>query len=378
MKMLLSCGGTGGLIYPAVAIAETMKRMIPDLEIVFVGGKEGLEKDLITHEGYPFEAVNVSGFARSKSVRSVFTNLKTSLEAVTSVNEAGKILQKHSPDLVVGTGGYACWPALRAAAKMKIPCAVHESNVEPGLAVKALLGKMDKVFVNFEETAEALRGHANVERVGIPVRNGFAGMSREEAKERLGIGKDRKLIVSFGGSGGAEYMNEGILKMMKIYDTVHPEIVHIHAAGKRPGVYEEAKASFDALGLGDNDRISLVPYIYDMPLRMAAADLVICRAGAMTISELAMLGKCAALVPSPYVTNQHQYKNAKALEDKGACAIIYDKDETKFTGKEFADVVDRLMKDDAQREKMSVKIKSFALPDANERIAQQLIKMLRG
>ncbi|MBQ7727554.1 MAG: undecaprenyldiphospho-muramoylpentapeptide beta-N-acetylglucosaminyltransferase [Clostridia bacterium] len=378
MLMLMCCGGTGGHIYPAIAIAQTMQELIPDLEIRFVGGTGGFDEDLICREGYPFHGIKISGYNRSWRPKAILSNIKTSIQAFTSVKTAKRLLADLKPDLVVGTGGYACWPALKAAARMGIPCAVHESNVNPGLAVRMLLKKMDRVFVNFEETVQALKGRSNVERVGMPVRRTFSKIDRVEARQTLGLRDDQKLIVSFGGSGGAEYLNEAVIRMMDLFSSRHSEIVHVHSAGKRNGVYEDAKNTFDRFGLGQHSNVMLKPFIYDMPVQMAAADLVICRAGAMTISELALLGKSAILVPSPYVAGQHQYKNAMALADRGAAKVLFNEDETRFTGEEFASLAEQLIGDSSLREEMSQKIKEFALPDANARIAQELKKLLQG
>lgn len=378
MRVLMSCGGTGGHIYPAVAIAEILKELEPGVEISFAGGLGGMEERIVEKEGYPFYGFRVEGFIRSASPRHWAGNLRAALDAVRSPGQARKLLLKLKPDLVVGTGGYACWPALSAAAKLGIPVAVHESNVEPGLAVQKLSGHMSRIYVNFEETVSRILERERVLRVGIPVRSRFATADRESARQALGLKDGQILILSFGGSGGAEYLNEAILKMIDGFTRHRPDILHIHAAGNRTGVYEAMIDSAREKGLADLPNVRICRFIDNMPDVMTAADVVISRAGAMTISELALSRKCSILVPSPYVAGQHQFKNAQALEQKGAAVVIYTKDERDFTGAEFISEVKRLLDDETLRESMKRNIASFVLPDANRRIGEDLLKILKN
>ena len=378
MRVLMSCGGTGGHIYPAVAIAEILKDLEPGVEISFAGGIGGMEERIVEKEGYPFYGFRVEGLTRSASPRYWAGNLRALADAVRSPGKARSFLKRLQPDLVVGTGGYACWPALSAAAKLGIPVAVHESNVEPGLAVQKLSGHMSRIYVNFEETISRIQEPERVLRVGIPVRSRFATADRKSAREALGLKDGQTLILSFGGSGGAEYLNEAILKMMDGFSRHRPDILHIHAAGNRAGVYETMLASAKEKGLAEVPNIRILRFIDNMPDVMTAADIVISRAGAMTISELALSRKCSILVPSPYVAGQHQLKNAQALEQKGAARILYAKDERTFDGSEFIGEVESLLSNEKQMESMRENIASFVLPDANRRIGEDLLKILKN
>lgn len=318
MRVLLTGGGTAGHINPALAIADIIRREDPEAVIEFAGIRTGKEADLIPREGYPLHFVASMGIKRSLSP----SNVKALWMAATSpyAKATVEIIKKFSPDIVIGTGGYACWPIMAAAARMGIPTALHESNACPGLAVRRLQRKVGRVWINFGATQDALHRKARVLRVGNPLRSAFQSVSREEARRRLGIGEEEIFVLSFGGSLGAEDVNRAVLRMMRDFSAEQPRIRHLHAAGKRD--FAEASGIFSAYGLEGKSRCRLVDYIYDMPLQMAAADLVISRAGAMTLSELAELHKPCILIPSPYVTGNHQYVNAKTLADAGAALLV--------------------------------------------------------
>ena len=285
MRVLMTGGGTGGHINPAVAIANTIKKNHPQAEIAFVGTKRGKEKELVPKEGYPLYFVDVQGIRRSLSPK----NIKALYLALVSPLRAKKLLEQYRPDFVVGTGGYACWPVMKAASKLGIPTAVHESNALAGLAIRKLQDGMDRIFINFPQTEEQIKkqNRHKVMHVGNPLREGFGGLSYENARKKLGLRDGEQMVLSFGGSLGAERINEAMLDLMGEYAPKHPEIRIVHACGtvKYGPIYEE----FCRRGLDALPNVMLTPYIYDMPTQMAAADVVICRAGAMTISELALM-----------------------------------------------------------------------------------------
>ncbi len=360
MRVLMTGGGTGGHINPALAIAKTILEKEPDSEIAFVGTARGMENRLVPKEGFRLYHIEMQGLRRSLSP----ANLKTLWLMMTSVGKAKRLIREFKPDICIGTGGYVCWPLIKAAASLGIPTALHESNALAGVAVKLLASDIDILFTNFEATATQIRSCKKILHVGNPLKNGFSTVTREEARKRLGFeGTYRYSLLSCGGSLGAGKINTEALQLMKNYCALHPEIHHLHQAGV--GNYEAVRAEFDRLGLGQYPNLQLVDYIYDMPDRLAAADLVINRAGAMTISELALLQKPAILIPSPNVTDNHQYKNAKVLADAGAAVLL---EETALGEGVLAETVDSLLSDREGRRVMAEHFGTFAIKNANNLI----------
>ena len=375
MRVLMTGGGTGGHVNPALAIANTIKQNDSTAEIAYVGTKHGIESKLVPAAGYPLYFVEIRGIRRSLSL----SNLKTAYLTLVSPIKAKKIIREFKPDLVVGTGGYVSWPVVKAASKMGIPCALHESNAIPGVAVRMLAPAVDRVYLNFEETGRSLKCPEKLLRVGNPTLHPPVAPTREEARKILGIpDKYKYFILSYGGSMGAERLNAAVLKLMRDFTAKHPEIYHVHATG---AIEKELCGGwFKEMELDQYENIQLVEYIYDMPYRMAAADLTICRAGAMTISELAMGGKCAVFIPSPNVTANHQYKNAKVLVDAGAAALFEEKDLETTEAVPLTEKVSYLLSDAgaAERHAMEEKIRAFAVPDANKRIYLDLLDLVKN
>ena len=366
MRVLMTGGGTAGHINPALAIANTIKMNIPDAEIEFVGTERGLENTLVTKEGYKLHHVNIMGISRSLSPK----NIKAVLLTVTSQFEAKKIIKEFKPDIVIGTGGYVCWPALKMAAKMGIPTMAHESNARPGLAIKQLQGNLDRILVNFKDTENYIKNKEKVMHVGNPIRGGFGGLDYNEARKTLGIKDDETYVLAFGGSLGAQRMNEIVFDYMKNHGKDEKKVICHLATGRM--YYKEFSQMYKEAGLEECENLSLMEYIHDMHVRMSAADVIICRAGAMTISELAMMKKASLIIPSPNVVDNHQYKNAKVLADAGATVLIEEKD---LDGKVFADAVNELVKDKGKREGLSRSIAQFANTDANKLIFDEIIKL---
>lgn len=367
MKVLMTGGGTGGHVNPALAIASTIKAHHPDAEIAFVGTSRGLENRLVPAAGYPLYHVKIQGFRRKLTL----SNFKTLYYALTSPGKAKAILREFQPDIVIGTGGYVCWPIMKAAAQMGIPTALHESNALPGVAVKMLQGTVDRIFLNFKETGAQLRAKNKIMHVGNPLRPGFSVADKTEARKALGIPEDAKVLLSFGGSLGARAINNAAMELMQEYVNDHEEVFYIHATGTSS--YEEYHALFEEAGLNQLPNLRMTEYLYDMPTQMAAADIIICRAGAMTVSELAAMGKCAVLIPSPNVTDNHQYKNAKVLADKGAAVLIEEKD---LVDGALLTAVCRLLENDKERQEMAAAIREFSIADANERIYRESVRMI--
>ena len=326
-----------------------------------------METRLVPKEGFDLRTVNISSFYRSLSPAAVAHNLGTAVNLIRSPGQAKRILDDFQPDLVVGTGGYASYPVVKAAAQRGIPTAVHESNAVPGLTTKALSKVCDVVMVGFAESREHYDDPDKVVVTGTPVRGDFFRYTRAEARAKLGFTDDRPLLLSFFGSLGAEVMNGHTAAMLSREMEAGAPYRHIHGAGRD---YADLVA---ALGGKQADGIEVREYIYDMPLCMAAADLVLCRAGASTISELSAIAKPAILVPSPNVVNDHQTKNAKVLSNAGGAVLLPEKD----CGEALYAAVTGLMKDPARRQEMSRKLSAMAIPDANEKIYEVLKGLLK-
>lgn len=369
MRVMMTGGGTAGHINPALAIAETIKRNCPDAEIAFVGTPKGMENRLVTREGYKLYHVQIQGLRRSLSL----SNLKTAYLTLTSVGKAKKILKDYKPDIVIGTGGYVCYPLCKAAAKCGIPVALHESNATPGMAVKLLMGDADIVFTNFEKVKELIKPkyRNKILRVGNPFRGTKDIYDREKARQELGItGKYKYSVLVFGGSLGALTVNNATTEAAQDWFSGRKDILLTHAAGA--GNYEDVKAAYGEKNI-NSPNIELLDYIYNMPQRLAAADVVVCRSGAMTMSEIALYGKAAIFVPSPNVTDDQQYKNARVFADAGAGTVIKDAEFTKDT---LVSAVEMLLSDDEKRLKTEQAARSFATPDANDVIYDNIIKLI--
>ena len=371
MRVMFACGGTGGHINPALAIAEEIKKHDPEAVIEFVGTPWGKENDLVVREGYVLRHVKMTGFSRSLSL----SNLKTIHYTNTAPFVAGKYIRAFRPDVVIGTGGYTCYPTIRAAVFHGIPTILHESNAKPGLAVKLLQLEVSMILTNFSDTAKHLLTPASrIRQVGNPLRKAYGEYTKQEARALSGMPEGiRYWVVSCGGSGGAETVNRAVLDMMEKHLTKHPEIGLIHAAGKRD--YEKVKEEFDRRGLDRYPNLILKDYIYDMPVQMTAADLVICRAGAMTLSEVALLHKPSVIIPSPYVADNHQFVNADALRKKGAASLLEEKN---MNGDSLFEQVWTLLDSEELLGDMEDAVASFAFPNANEDIYEAIVSCVKN
>lgn len=364
MRIIFTGGGTAGHVNPAIAIADAIKERDKSSEILFIGSKNGIENRLCAEAGYPVWHIESEGIRRNLSVE----NIRALYKALLATKRARKMITDFSPDAVFGTGGYICYPVVRAAHSLGIYTALHESNAFPGMAVKALSGKVDRIFVNFEECKERLGGGDKIIRSGNPMRR--APVSREAAREELMItGRYRYVLLSFGGSLGAETVNGECLELMKAFTSKREDIFHIHASGK--GGYGEMCRAFSELGLSECKNISLREYIYDMPKWMTAADLVISRSGAVTLSEIAAAGRASLLIPSPNVTDDHQYKNARAFSDAGAAYTLPEGSEEL---KRLSELAETVISDRNVRLKMEQAARGFHIPGAAEKIAEELMR----
>ncbi len=368
MRVLLTGGGTAGHINPALAIAETILRNAPGSVVEFVGVAGGKEDELVPRAGYKLHHVKSSALQGKKGLRRIAS---LALAATSPyLPSTISIIKKFKPDIVIGTGGYACWPIMAAAARMGIPTALHESNAHPGLAIRRLQSKVDRIWINFPETAAAFGNSPKVVCVGNPILQDFSTVDRNAARAKLGIAKDQKLILSFGGSNGAEKVNEAVIDFMKTTAAKNKSLIHLHASGKIN--YDDASKLFTEAGLDKTENCILRPYIYDMPWQMAAADLVIARAGAMTLSELALMKKACVLIPSPNVAENHQFKNAKALADANAATLVEEKE---LEEGRLTEAVCKLLASDARCREQQERIATFAREDACQRIWQDIVHL---
>ena len=363
-RVILTCGGTAGHVNPAIALAQLLHRQDPDTRFLFVGAERGLEKDLIPQAGYAFKTVHISSFHRSLRPAELRHNLVSVYNLLRAPREARAILRDFRPDAVVGTGGYASYPMVRAAAKAGIPTAVHESNIVPGLTTELLEPYADRIMVGFEACRQHYRHPDKVVVTGTPVRGDFFDLTKAEAKRKLGIDDGRPLLVSFWGSLGASGMNAVMADFLAL-EAAHEPFHHIHGTGAAD--YPKLLAALWSRGVepASHPALQIREYIYDMAAVMRAADLVICRAGASTISELTALGVPALIVPSPFVTNNHQEKNARALEAAGGAEVLV---ESACSAQELFQRACGILHDDARRGAMAEAMASLGAPDAAERI----------
>ncbi len=366
MRVLVTGGGTAGHINPALAIADIIKKEYPDAEFLFVGAEGKMETELVPKAGYPIKTVKVKGFYRSLSPSAIKHNIGAVINVFTATHASATILKDFKPDICIGTGGYVCGPILRKALQMHIPVLVHESNAFPGVTVKMLAKEGATVLLCSEAARKHLPQDSKVIITGNPLRPAFATMHTEEAKaqarKELGV-DDRPLVVSFGGSLGAQRINEA---MTEVLSRSHAEgkLQHIHGVGK--GGWDAVRAALTEKGVPlAADGLSVLPYIDNMPTCMAAADLIISRCGAMTLSEIPAAGKPSILIPSPYVAENHQYHNAMALVNKGAAVCIEEKD---LTADRLWDAILEITADPDRMRQMAENATSLAIRDADARI----------
>ena len=372
MNILFTCGGTAGHVNPAVALARIFQERNPDCKVLFVGADGGMENHLVPKEGYEIRSVTITNFHRSFAPADIAHNLGTVRNMVRSKQQAARILDEFQPDLVVGTGGYASYPVVKEAARRHIPTAIHESNAVPGLTTKGLSKVVDRVMVGFEESRSHYDHPEKVVVTGTPVRGDFFRYTRQEAREKLGLTDERPLLLSYWGSLGAEVMNRQMAECIALECRDGAPFHHIHGAGRN---YEQVLSGLKEQGidLAQYPGVEVRQYIYDMPLVMAAADLVLCRAGASTIAELTAIARPAVLVPSPNVVADHQTKNARVLANAGGAVLL---PEGESSGEKLYALMTGLLSDAPRREAMSRALRDMAVPDAAEQIYQTLVRLM--
>lgn len=370
-KILIATGGTGGHINPALGTAGYIKEKHPSAEIVFVGTADKMEARLVPEAGYELRTIEISGFWRSFSLNAIKHNIGTLLKLLKSSSQAKKIIKNFKPDLVIGFGGYVSGPVLRMAAKMGIPTAVHEQNAFPGVTNKALAGKVDRVMLTAIQAEKYIKSKNPCVLTGLPIRGDILKGDRDFARAEMNVADGKPLILSMGGSLGAKPVNDAVMSLIlnKYKDN---DCVFLHATGKNSEAFKKELVE-KGVDLAKNDHIKIVEYI-DIPKCLPAADLVICRSGASTLSELQALGKPSILIPSPYVTENHQYHNAMALVENGAAVILEEKN---LNAESITENVNELISNRAKLENIGKCARDMAVIDATARIYETLCEIIK-
>lgn len=351
MKYIISGGGTGGHINPGIAIAKEIMSNEPDAEILFVGTENGLEGKLVPREGFNIKFIEVKGFRRKLSI----DTFKTISKLLKSFGVIKKIFKEFKPDAVIGTGGYVCGPVVLSAALKKIPTVIHEQNAFPGVTNKILSHYVDQVAISFEESRLRFKGKAKVTLTGNPIRNELFLLNRESSREKLGLVKDTPLVVVFGGSLGAEHINECVKNMINCRrDAIRYHLIVATGMKHYDNFMKELKEPLP-------NNIEVMPYIYNMGEVLAAADLAVTRGGAITVSELSALGVPSILIPSPFVAENHQEYNARALERNGAAVVIL---QSQLNSEILAGQIQKLISNKELRAKMSCAAKKTGVRNA--------------
>ena len=370
MRVIISAAGTGGHINPAIAIANKIREKEPNSEIIFIGTNRGLENDLVPRAGYELKRIEAYGLKKEISIN----NLKHIFRTIRSSKEVKKIIDEFKPDLVVGTGGYICGPVFAAATSKKVPAVLHESNAYPGKAVKMFAKEVDCVLVGFEEAKERLKEAKKVVVTGNPTKIKNLNISQETKKKiltELGVKNDLPVVLIFGGSQGAQAINEATVELIKSKLNENYQI--IWATGQNQ--YDIVKESFENVDISIKNikNVKVVPYIYNMEEMINIADLVICRSGAMTITEIAICGKPAIFIPLPSRAANRQEDNARVLEKLSAARIILNNE---LTGKKLSEEIDSIVYDKSKLEEMGKLATIIAPSDVEEKIYEEVKKIL--
>lgn len=376
LKVLLAGGGTAGHINPALAIAEIIKKHHPDAEFCFAGNPDKLEAKLVPQAGYRFEPFKIEGFQRHISFENVKRNAKAVHYLLRSGKRAKQIIRDFGPDLVIGTGGYVSGPIVRKAAQLGIKTAIHEANAFAGVTTKLLSKKADRIMLTVKETKnldESVMSKATV--TGLPVRSAFARKSRQDARRELGFSENDIVILSAGGSLGSKTINENVMRLFKWYKQTGSGICHIHSYGTYKdysGFVDDLAA--EGINVKDDPRYIVSEYV-NMPLALAACDLVISRCGASTLTELEAVGRGSILIPSPMVAENHQYHNGMVLQNAGAGFVFEEKELTETT---IIDKVAELTRDRKRMQELSANAAALHIGDTDDRIYETLRPLIEN
>ncbi len=370
MRIIFAAGGTGGHINPALAAAGEIRERFPDAEILFIGTKDKMEAKLVPAAGFNFKTIEISGFYRQLNLKNIKRNLVTLSHLLSSSREAKKIILDFKPDVVVGFGGYVSGPVVRMAAKLGIHTAIHEQNAYPGITNKALAKEVDKVMLTTENAEKYLEPKNPPVITGLPVRGEMLKADRAVSRAELGVRDNQKLILSMGGSLGAEAINNAMVDLIAANHT-NKNLYFLHAMGQF-GLWVPDKLKEKGVDPDKAENVEIREYINDMARCMSAADIVICRAGASSLSEIEALGKASILIPSPNVAENHQYHNAMALVEKDAAVLIEEKN---LTAESLEEVFSSLINDEEKIKTLAENAKKLAITDAKEKIADIIISL---
>ncbi|MBQ2348234.1 MAG: undecaprenyldiphospho-muramoylpentapeptide beta-N-acetylglucosaminyltransferase [Clostridia bacterium] len=362
MKVIFAGGGTAGHINPALAIAGYLKEKQPDTEILYIGNKGGMEERLVPNAGFEFASIHVSGFKRSFSPKALKDNIQTVCRAISATSASKKIIKEFNPDICIGTGGYVSGPVLKGAHELGIPILIHEQNAFPGVANKMLSTKAEAVMLAIEDARKHMKEGCNFIVTGNPVRREILLADKAQSRKELGL-DERPVVLSFGGSLGAQRVNEACAYIIA-RSGKDGKYQHIHAYGQYGQWFPDLVKKMGT-DISQCSNLDIREYIDNMPVCLAAADVVVCRAGAITISEIQAQGKPAVFIPSPNVAENHQYHNAMALVNKNAGDLI---EESELTGELLAEKVDKIVSDKQKLAEYSENARKMAIIDANERI----------
>ena len=373
MNVIFTCGGTGGHINPAIAVANIWKERFPNSNILFIGAEDSMEEELVPKAGYRLKTIPALGMSRGKNFAALKRNLKAAGCVLSAVPACRKIIKAFQPDVIIGTGGYASFPALYAGHRLGIPTCVHEANAMPGLTTRMVAGFADRVLVCFPESAKHYKHPEKVEVVGMPVRREFIYTKKEDARRELGL-DERPLIVSAFGSQGAKAMNEIMAELFRLEKDAGFPYQHIHAVGSYGWGWMPELVRQKGVDPEKDKSITLQQYIYNMPTVMAAADVFISRAGASSCNEIAASGTPCVLIPSPNVTDNHQEKNARALSDNGAATLILEAD---CTARRLMEEIRALTEDKKKAADMTKALQKMAVPDSAERLCDIMLQLAK-
>ena len=372
MRAIIAAAGTGGHINPGIAIANKIKEEEKNSEIIFIGTTRGLENDLVPRAGYELKTIEAYGLSKKISV----DNFKKMLKTLKGYEEASKIIKDFKPDVVIGTGGYICGATISSAHKLNIPTLLHESNAFPGKAVKVLSKKTDAVMVSFQDAIPRIKNAKNIVYTGTPIKikkQKYSKNKKIDIIKQMGLSDDKPIILVFGGSQGAKKINEAIVEIIK--EKLNENYQIIWATG--PKQYDIIKENLESSNININNikSIKIVPYIYNMEEIMNVVDVIVARSGAMTITEIATLGKPSILIPLPNVSHDHQLYNAKVLENKGAAKIILDNE---LQGNILNKTISEIIKDQNIIQEMGKKASSIAIENAEDKIYNEIKKIVEG
>lgn len=360
MRIIVSGGGTGGHIYPAVTLIRTLQRLQPGSEVLYVGTQTGLEADIIPKEGLPFQTVDICGLERKLSLK----NLHTAGKALCGVWRARRIIQDFVPDVVIGTGGYVCGPVLLAASLLGVPTMIQEQNVFAGITNK-LLGKfVAKVALGYREAAAHFPAGKTV-FTGNPIRAEVMSAKREESLREFGFDAGKLTVLVSGGSRGARSINRAMLEVHRHFSG-NKALQLLHVTGKNE--YNDIVGKMHKQGINSDGsgNIIIKPYLYDMPKALAIADLAVFRAGAVGLAELMARGIPSILIPYPHAAENHQEYNALAMQKNGAALVIHDQ---ALSGQALIEKIEMLLSDRTKLEAMAAASRAMGRPDAAETIA---------